>query len=91
ANNRRITYGKISSSNVRAGERVFAGQKIAESGESLYFGIRETVDGVAQYLDPMLYLATNSKSARRAVLISDDLTSDWSGSAGIKNPLNSQC
>ncbi|MFM9002181.1 MAG: peptidoglycan DD-metalloendopeptidase family protein [Acidimicrobiaceae bacterium] len=91
ANNRRFTYGKISSSNVRAGERVFAGQEIAESGESLYFGIRETVDGVAQYLDPMLYLATNSKSARRAVLISDDLTSDWSGSAGIKNPLNSQC
>ena len=90
-NNRRITYGKISVSNVRAGDRVFAGQKIAESGESLYFGIREVVDGVAQYRDPMVYLVTNSKSAKRAVLISDDLTSDWSGFVGIKNPLNSQC
>ena len=91
ANNRRITYGKFSVSNVRAGDRVFAGQKVAESGESLYFGIRETVDGVAQYLDPMVYLVTNSKSAKRAVLISDDLTSEWSGFVGIKNPLNSQC
>ncbi|MEY3439696.1 MAG: Peptidase family [Actinomycetota bacterium] len=87
----RITYGKFSVSNVRAGDRVFAGQKVAESGESLYFGIRETVDGVAQYLDPMVYLVTNSKSAKRAVLISDDLTSEWSGFVGIKNPLNSQC
>jgi murein DD-endopeptidase MepM/ murein hydrolase activator NlpD len=91
ANNRRITYGKFSVSNVRAGDRVFAGQKVAESGENLYFGIRETVDGVAQYLDPMVYLVTNSKSAKRAVLISDDLTSELSGFVGIKNPLNSQC
>ena len=91
ANNRRITYGKISASNVRVGDRVFAGQKIAESGEGLYFGIREIPNGVALYLDPMVYLATNSKNAKRAVLISDDLTGHWSGLAGIKNPLNSQC
>lgn len=91
ANNRRITYGKISVSNVRVGDRIFAGQKIAESGESLYFGIRQVVNGVVQYLDPMVYLAKNRSSARRAVLISDDLTSDWSGLAGIKNSSNSQC
>jgi murein DD-endopeptidase MepM/ murein hydrolase activator NlpD len=90
-NNRRITYGKISVSNVRVGDRVLAGQQIAVSGESLYFGIREVVGGVVQYLDPMLFLAKTSTSAKRAVLISDNLIIDWSGSVGIKYPLNSQC
>jgi hypothetical protein len=89
--NRRITYGKIIASNVRVGDRVFAGQQIAESGVSLYFGIREVVDGVVRYLDPMMYLATNRNSEKRAVLISDDLISSQTGFAGSKNPLNSQC
>jgi murein DD-endopeptidase MepM/ murein hydrolase activator NlpD len=89
--NRRITYGEIISSNVRVGDRVFAGQQIAESGTSLYFGIREVVDGVVRYLDPMAYLATNGSSKKRAVLISDDLTSSRSGIAGSKNPLNPRC
>jgi murein DD-endopeptidase MepM/ murein hydrolase activator NlpD len=89
--NRRITYGKILASSVRVGDRVFAGQQIAESGVNLYFGIREVVDGVVRYLDPMMYLATNRNSEKRAVLISDDLISSRSGIAGSKNPLNSQC
>ena len=76
---------------MRAGDRVIAGQQIAESGESLYFGIREVANGVVQYLDPMVFLAPNGITTKRAVLISDVLTSDRSGFAGVKSGVNSQC
>ena len=90
-NNHRITYGKIAVSNVRAGDRVFAGQQVAESGENLYFGIRQVVNGVAQYLDPMMFLATTASGGGRAVLISDVSTGGKAGLAGAKNPSNSLC
>ena len=85
-NNRRITYGKISESKVRVGERVVAGQEIAKSGQNLYFGIREFSGGVAQYLDPMKYFENAETNNRRAVLISDKY-----GLGSVRNPLNLQC
>ena len=90
-NNHRITYGKIAVSDVRAGDRVFAGQQIAESGENLYFGIRQVVNGVAQYLDPLMFLATTARGGGRAVLISDVSTGGKVGLVGAKNPLNLLC
>ncbi len=85
-NNRRITYGKVAEIKVRAGDRVVAGQQIAKSGPKLYFGIREFLGGVAQYLDPMKYLANATANSARAVLISDK-----AGLAGARDPLNLQC
>lgn len=85
-NNRRITYGKVAETKVRAGDRVVAGQQIAKSGPKFYFGIREFSGGVAQYLDPMKYLANATANSARAVLISDK-----AGLAGVRNPLNLQC
>ncbi|MDA3003861.1 MAG: M23 family metallopeptidase [Actinomycetota bacterium] len=85
-NNRRITYGKVAEIKVRAGERVVAGQQIAKSGPNLYFGIREFSGGVAQYLDPMKFLANATTNHARAVLISDE-----DGFTRTRNPLNLQC
>ena len=52
---------------------------------------RQVVNGVVQYLDPMMFLATTASGGGRAVLISDVSTGGKAGLAGAKNPSNSQC
>ena len=70
--NRRITYGKFAASNLRLGDRVLAGQRVATSSDVLYFGIRETSGGVVGYVDPLIYVRpamTISANGPRVVLI----------------------
>jgi murein DD-endopeptidase MepM/ murein hydrolase activator NlpD len=86
---KKITYGRIAETKLRAGDVVYAGQQIAMSGLRLYFGVREPGNGAtrdgAQYVDPMPYLAGFTKARNLAVLVS--------GSAMDKgnNPTNHQC
>ena len=71
---KKITYGRIAETKLRAGDVVYAGQQIAMSGLRLYFGVRESGNGAtrggAQYVDPLPYLAGFSKALNRAVLVS---------------------
>ena len=69
-NNRRITYGKIVQSMLRRGDRVLAGQQVANSGPTLYFGVREVSGSVVQYVDPLKYLTNTGDVQVKAVLIS---------------------
>ncbi|GBL20779.1 hypothetical protein EMGBS4_08390 [Acidimicrobiaceae bacterium] len=75
---RRLTYGSISTSDLRIGDFVVAGQIIATTTTTLYFGVRESRGGNSAgaiatsdiYVDPAKYLAQNTDDLRHAVLIS---------------------
>ena len=87
--NRKITYGRIAETKLRAGDVVYAGQQIAMSGLRLYFGVREPSNGATrdgtQYVDPMPYLAGFTKSRNLAVLVSGSAMDQG------KNSANHQC
>jgi len=86
---KKITYGRIAETKLRAGDVVYAGQQIAMSGLRLYFGVREPSNGAtrdgAQYVDPMPYLAGFTKSRNLAVLVSGSAMDQG------KNSANHQC
>jgi len=69
--NRRITYGRIESSVVRVGDRVRAGQRVAVSTNSFYFGVREVDGAQVRYVDPNRYLDTSATFAK-TVLVRDE-------------------
>jgi len=87
--NKKITYGRIAETKLRAGDVVYAGQQIAMSGLRLYFGVREPSNGAtrdgAQYVDPMPYLAGFTKARNLAVLVSGSAIDQG------KNSANHQC
>jgi murein DD-endopeptidase MepM/ murein hydrolase activator NlpD len=87
--NKKITYGRIAETKLRAGDVVYAGQQIAMSGLRLYFGVREPSNGAtrdgAQYVDPMPYLAGLTKARNLAVLVSGSAMDQG------KNSANHQC
>ena len=87
--NKKITYGRIAETKLRAGDVVYAGQQIAMSGLRLYFGVRESGNGAtrdgAQYVDPMPYLAGLTKARNLAVLVSGSAMDQG------KNSANHQC
>ena len=86
---KKITYGRIAETKLRAGDVVYAGQQIAMSGLRLYFGVRGPGNGAtrdgAQYVDPMPYLAGFTKSQNLAVLVSGSAMDQG------KNSANHQC
>ena len=86
---KKITYGRIAETKLRAGDVVYAGQQIAMSGLRLYFGVREPSNGATrdgtQYVDPMPYLAGFTKSRNLAVLVSGSAMDQG------KNSANHQC
>ena len=87
--NKKITYGRIAETKLRAGDVVYAGQQIAMSGLRLYFGVREPSNGAtrdgAQYVDPVPYLAGFTKARNLAVLVSGSAMDQG------KNSANHQC
>ena len=87
--NRRITYGRIESSMVRIGEQVRAGQPIAISTDSFYFGVREIDSAQVRYVDPNKYLHI-SATLTKPVLVrgADAAQNGGSGQTTLRTSTN---
>ncbi len=81
---RRLTYGRILTSDLQIGDFVLVGQIIGTTGTMLYFGVRENVISNSRdiYVDPAKYLDQSNQFLSRAVLVSGANTGFYSVDPG---------